>query len=178
MSIDPDPPESDISLYLDEDWTNILVKNLQRETTRTQKCRLISSVERIHFKDDNWANLWQKVIFRGENAELFGKKNVKIGSFEITAFQRMLLDSNPDLYGRSLGRSEIKEELGEWNLCFDIKTRIIAEGGEAIVFSEKFGDLEMAVRVHVFDSFLFTDNANTITWKLHYSKGNIFRFLL
>jgi hypothetical protein len=51
-------------------------------------------------------------------------------------------------------------------------------GGEALVFSEKFGDRELAVRLQIFDSFLFTKkfSANQIKWKTHLISGKNYYF--
>ena len=75
-----------------------------------------------------------------------------------------------------LGRSEIKEETGFWKLNDELKNKIISEGGEAVIFLEKFGNLEAAVRIHLFDAFLFTTNfgANELKWKSNLISGNFF----
>ena len=76
-----------------------------------------------------------------------------------------------------IGRWEIKEESGEWNLPDEIKRTLISEGGEALVFAEKFGSLETAIRVQVFDPFLFTDGfgIDSFSWRIHLSKGKNFK---
>jgi len=72
-----------------------------------------------------------------------------------------------------IGRSEIKEENGKWKLENELKGRIISEGGEAIVFCEKFGKDEMAVRIQIFDPFLFSQKfgADLIKFKTHLISG-------
>ena len=47
---------------------------LKRTSTRTSKCRLISSVERIDFQDDWHAVDWQFVRFEDKEGEIFDKK--------------------------------------------------------------------------------------------------------
>ena len=81
-----------------------------------------------------------------------------------------ILSENPDLLDILIGRSEIKEENGKWQLLDGLEEKIISEGGEAIVFCEKFGEVEFAVRVQLFDPFLFTEKfaANQIKWKRHH----------
>jgi len=75
-----------------------------------------------------------------------------------------------------IGRSEIKEENGNWKLSDELKIKVISEGGEAIVFSEKFGKTEMAVRVQVFDPFLFTRSQCSVKlqWITHLLSGKFF----
>jgi hypothetical protein len=54
-----------------------------------------------------------------------------------------------------------------------LKEKIISEGGEAIVFCEKFRKSEFAIRVQNFDPFLFTEKftANQIKWETHLISG-------
>ena len=85
--------------------------------------------------------------------------------------QKQILLSEPTLMNKKIGRWEIEEELGEWDLPDEIKTKLISEGGEALVFEEQFGSLETAVRVQVFDPFLFTDRAGSFSWRINLSKG-------
>ena len=40
--------------------------------------------------------------------------------------------------------SEIKEENGQWEIKAELKNKILSEGGEALVFSEKFGNFKKA----------------------------------
>ena len=75
-----------------------------------------------------------------------------------------------------INRNEIKEETGFWKLNDELKSKIISEGGEAVIFLEKFGNLEAAVRIHIFDAFLFTTNfgANELKWKTNLISGKFF----
>jgi len=77
------------------------------------------------------------------------------------------------LSGHFIERSEIKEESGNWKLENELKGELISEGGEAVVLSQKFGKDEMAVRIQIFDPFLFTKKfcANLIKWKTHLISG-------
>ena len=77
-----------------------------------------------------------------------------------------------------ISRWEIKEESGKWDLPGEIETKLISEGGEALVISEQFGNLETAVRVQVFDPFLFTDGfgADSFSLSVNLSKGGDFIF--
>ena len=58
----------------------------------------------------------------------------------------------------------------------ELKSKIISEGGEALIFSEKFGNFEAAVRIHLFDSFLFTEKLrfNEIKWKTNLLSGKFY----
>jgi hypothetical protein len=87
----------------------------------------------------------------------------------------MILNSNSNLKNVMISRSEIREENGEWEIEAELKKKLLSKGGEALVFSEKFGNLETAVRLQIFDSSLFTSNfgLDSITWKIHFEKGSI-----
>ena len=83
---------------------------------------------------------------------------------------------NPSLSDVFIERYEIKEESGEWKLDNQLKRKLISEGGEALVFSEKFGGNEMAVRVQIFDPILFTKKlgGDQIKLKTHLISGEHF----
>ena len=89
----------------------------------------------------------------------------------MTEIQKQILLAEPALKNKKISRWEIKEELGEWDLPHEIETKRISGGGEAIVFEEQFGSLETAVRVQVFDPFLFTDRSGSFSWRINLSKG-------
>ena len=57
----------------------------------------------------------------------------------------------------------------------ELKGKMISQGGEAIVLEESFEGLKVAVRVQVFDPFLFTKNLQNedISFEIHLSKGKI-----
>ena len=163
------------------EWVKFFLSKLERETTRTEKCRLIASVERHEFGDDENAIHWRFCKFVGNKGILFdeNKREVTdlrgrhVGEFKATYFQKKILRENPSLKGIFIGRSEIKEEIGEWQLTNELSDKLINSGGEAIVFSETFGDVEMAVRVQVFVPFLFSKKfgADQIKWKTHLISG-------
>jgi hypothetical protein len=163
-----------------ENWlTGFLVK-LKRTSTRTEKCRLISSVERMTFEEDNYAVLWKYVRFGEDEGEIFWPKNFwpkkkSLQKIKLTDFQKIILNSNANLKNEMISRSEIREENGEWDIPAELQSKIISEGGEALVFSEEFGNLETAVRLQIFDPFLFTKNfgLDSISWKIHFEKGLI-----
>ncbi|CBY14413.1 unnamed protein product [Oikopleura dioica] len=154
-----------------EKWLKGFSAKLKRTSTRTQKCRLILAVERMQFKNDHYASLWNHVQFGEENGEIFWKKK-SLQKIKINEFKKQLLKSNAALKNLVIGNSEIKEEKGEWNIPVELKTKIISEGGEALVFSEKFGIFETVVRVQIFDPFLFTDDfgLDLLTWKINFEK--------
>ena len=74
-----------------------------------------------------------------------------------------------------IGRFEIKEESGEWKFGNELKRKLLSEGGEAIVLKWIFGRVEMAVRIHLFDAYLFTDKfaASELKCKTHLISGKI-----
>ncbi|CBY37225.1 unnamed protein product [Oikopleura dioica] len=153
-----------IKLALLDEWMKNFFPKLERESTRTEKCRLIASVERQEFEDDENAVKWRFCKFVGNKGILFDKHQYQLEEFEATSFQKRILRQNPKLKDVLIGRREIRPELGEWKLTNELT--IISEGGEAIVFSEKFEETLMAVRVAVFDPFLFTKQCDTqhIKW--------------
>ena len=159
-----------------DNWVKCFLPKLERESTRTEKCRLIASVERREFGDDWFARNWRFCKFVGKNGIIFNEWKKELEKFKITSFQKKILRRNPTLENVFLGRSEIKEESGFWKLNDELKNKIISEGGEAIIFLEKFGNLKAAVRIHLFDTFLFTTNfgANELKWKTNLISGNFF----
>jgi hypothetical protein len=159
-----------------EVWLTGFLAELKRNSTRTQKCRLISSLERMKFEDDADAVWWKYVRFEEDEAEIFDKDKRSLEKIKITKFQKNLLTSSNMLKHQLIFRSEIKEESGKWKVSDNSKTKIISEGGEALVLSEKFEDLETAVRVQIFDPFLFTKDFgfDSLTWKIHFQKKGKF----
>ncbi|CBY38949.1 unnamed protein product [Oikopleura dioica] len=61
------------------------------------------------------------------------------------------------------------EETGTWNLKNELKEKLLSEGGEAIVLNKNFGENLIALRIAVFDPFLFTKQfgAGQIKWRTH-----------
>ena len=55
----------------------------------------------------------------------------------------------------------------------ELKAKTISQGGEAIVLEENFDGLDVAVRVQVFDPFLFTEELKNedVSFEIHCSKG-------
>ena len=82
----------------------------------------------------------------------------------------MILKSDSSLKNQLLCRSKIKHESGKWEIPVDLQNEKISSGGEALIFSERFGDLETAVRVQIFDPFLFTKDfgLDLLTWTIHF----------
>ena len=159
-----------------EKWLERFLAKLKRTSTRTEKCRLILAVERMQFDDDEYAVLWKHVRFGEENVEIFNKFKHSLQKIKITEFQKQILKSNAALKNQLIGHSEIKEEKGEWQIPAELKTKVISQGGEALLFSEKFGICETAIRVQIFDPFLFTNNfgLDLLTWKINFEKGRIY----
>jgi len=160
------------------EWVKCFLPKLERESTRTDKCRLVASVERHEFGDDvsrHHVTDWRFFKFVGKKSLLFDEKKKMLKEFKATTVQKKILRRNPSLLDVFIGRSEIKEENGEWKLDNQVKGKLISEGGEALVFSEKFGGHEMAVRVQIFDPILFTKKlgADQITLKTHLISGEL-----
>ncbi|CBY15528.1 unnamed protein product [Oikopleura dioica] len=150
-----------------DEWVKYFLPKLERESTRTEKCRLIASVERQEFGYFWNARRWRFCKFVGKNGIIFNEDKEELEKFKITSLQKKILRRNPSLENVFIGRSDIMEENGFWKLNDELKNKIISEGGEAIIFLEKFGNLEGAVRIHIFDAFLLTSNfgANELKWK-------------
>jgi len=159
-----------------DEWVKLFLPKLEKESTRTEKCRLVTSVERHEFEDKWNADKWRFCKFVGKEGIIFNDEKEELEKIKITSFQKKILRRNPSLENVFIGRSEIMEESGEWKLNDELKNKIISEGGEAIIFLEKFGNLEAAVRIHIFDAFLFTSNfgANELKWKTNLISGNFF----
>jgi len=156
-----------------DEWVKLFLPKLERESTRTEKCRLVASVERHEFGRFGSARNWRFCKFDGNKGILFDENEEELEEFKATSFQKKILRQNPTLSNVVLDRSEIMEENGKWNLKNELKNKLLSEGGEAIVFSEKFGENLMAVRIAVFDSFLFTKQfgAGQIKWRTHLISG-------
>ena len=152
------------------------MKICQGYPTREEKCRLIASIERREFRNYYNAVGWRFCKFIGKIGIIFNDEKKELEKFKLTSFQKKILRRNPSLKNVFLGRSEIKEETGFWKLNAELKNNIISEGGEAVILLEKFGNLEAAVRIHVFDAFLFTTNfgANELKWKTNLISGMFF----
>jgi len=156
-----------------EEWLKGFLAKLKRTSTRTEKCRLISSVERMHFKDDGHAIHWQYVQFGEDEVEIFWPYKDSLDKIKLTDLQKNILKTNGALKNEMINRSEIKEENGKWELPAEMIERVISEGGEALVLSRAFGDFETAVRVQIFDPFLFAKNfgLSSLFCKIHFEKG-------
>ena len=144
-----------------ETWLTGFLAKLKRTTTRTQKCRLILSVERMQFEENWYASAWD---------------SNSLQKMKVTEFQKMILKSDNTLENQLFCRSVIKAENGQWNIPTDLKTKMLSEGGEALVFAQNFGNKEIAVRIQIFDAFLFTEDfpSDLLFWKIHFRKGNFF----
>ena len=159
-----------------EKWLTGFLAKLKRNSTRTEKCRLISSVERMNFENDLYAVWWKYVRFGEEEAEIFEKDKRSLEKIKLTEFQKIILKSDSSLKNQLLCRSKIKPETGKWNIPADLQNRKIFSGGEALIFSEIFGDLETAVRLQIFDPFLFTNDfgIDSLTCKIHFHQTGKF----
>jgi len=159
-----------------EEWVKKkFLPKLERETVRTQKCRLVASVERHTFDDDNYAARWKH--FKSEEKseiEIVDGQKKEIGEkMNTTCFQKKILRQNSDLGKIFIGKNEIEDETEGWKLNKNLEN--IHIGGEAAVFNEKFGNLEIVVRVHAFDSYVFTKElvAGELKTKTHLFSGKL-----
>ena len=67
-----------------EIWVKRFLAKLNRTSTRTQKCRLILSVERMQFEVDWYAGSWEYVRFEDEEAEIFRKNKDSLQKIKLT----------------------------------------------------------------------------------------------
>ena len=69
-------------------WVKCFLPKLERELTKTAKCRLIASVERHEF-GDNWNAInWQFFKFVGHKGVLFDEDKIELQKFKATSFQK------------------------------------------------------------------------------------------
>ena len=61
-----------------DEWVKRFLPKLERESTRTEKCRLIASVERHEFGNDSNAKDWRFCKFVGKNGIIFDKEKYKL----------------------------------------------------------------------------------------------------
>ena len=152
-----------------ENWLEEFVQKLKRTSTRSQKCRLILSIERMLLVENDYANRWQRLRISEDYGEIFDEQFSRIQKIKTTEFQRLLLRYDAALKNHLISRSDVSEENGNWHIPAELLPKIISEGGEALVLSEEFGSLKTAVRVQIFDPFLFTKDfgVDSISWKIH-----------
>ncbi|CBY13561.1 unnamed protein product [Oikopleura dioica] len=165
--------------YLRDEINNWAVKiflpKLKRETDKTEKCRLIASVERHTFEDDIYAIQWKNFQFVENHAEsekfiLVDEKRTKIsGKMNASFLQKKILGNDSDLLNTFISKNDVKNEgvTKGWKPNEYLEKIFI--GGEAAIFKEKFENHEMAVRVHAFDPFIFTEKlvAGQLKTKTH-----------
>ena len=81
-------------------WVKSILPKLKRESSRTEKCRLIASVERHEFRYNYNAIKWRFFKFVGNKGILFDEKKRQLedsrtgrpfGEFEATSFQKKIL---------------------------------------------------------------------------------------
>ena len=152
-----------------EKWGENFVKNVKRTTTRTELDRLILAVERRQFKDNRMGE-WTDVVFDAGKGKVTADTMFGILSedWNISTFEKKILDANPGGLLRRIERTELKEENGEWQLG---SMKILSSGGEAVVLEETIGGLEVAVRIQCFDPLLFTKGIAGYDFEWHLSEG-------
>jgi len=159
-------------------WLKNFCPKLKRTTTRTERCRLLLSVERMEFNDDHIASTWKNVVFNNGRVALYDDNEKLLETLDMYCLQKEIIRDNPNLQGTRLSRYDIKEEYGKWRLADELQSKLISAGGEAIILQEKFDVMEMAVRIHVFDPFLFTDQALEPEFKIFHESGIFRKFFL
>jgi hypothetical protein len=150
-----------------EEWRKEFVKKIGRTTTRTDLDRLLLAVERRDF-EDQWMGNWTEIIFENGKGKVTGEYDSE--EFEISEFERRILDRNENLKNTEIIKSALIEENGEWTL--DCLLKEISRGGEAVVLEETISGQKVAVRVACFDSVLFTENMDDLSFEWHLAKGD------
>jgi hypothetical protein len=156
-----------------EEWRKEFVELIRRRTTRKDKDRLILAVERREFESHKKYDDWTEVFF--ENGKVKAKFERCSEEFDISNFERKILERNENLLNTKIERSALNEEGGEWNL--DGSLEEISQGGEAVVFEEIIAGVQVAVRVQCFDSALFTGDMEKYSFNWHLSTGDFFKSL-
>ena len=161
-----------------EKWRESFTKKLKRTTSRNDMDRLLLSVDRTFFDDDKGAG-WTKVKFENGRGRV-KYKNGETG-FKITPFQEKLLSKEnvqKEIEGLKddfwIPKSKLDEETGVWITEDDSKSTVHV-GGEAVVYKEIIGKKEYAVRVHAFDTAIFTLKCsdNDLVYDIHLSTGKM-----
>ena len=67
-----------------EKWMRRFLANLKRTSTRTQKCRIISAIERTDFENYRYAGWWKHVQFGEENVEIIAYTNYSLQKIKIS----------------------------------------------------------------------------------------------
>ena len=97
------------------EWVRGFLPKLKRESSRTEKCRLVASVERHEFRGDLIGTFnWRFCKFVGDKGFIFNAEERELEEFTATLFQEKILGQDPSLSGVLVARSEITEEIGEW----------------------------------------------------------------
>jgi hypothetical protein len=100
-----------------DEWLRVLLLKLERNTSRTEKCRLLASVER-HELIMKWkigapkstTKIWIFCKFIDNHGIIYDANKKELERFESTVFQEYLLSRNPVLKNVVLDRFDIKEE--------------------------------------------------------------------
>ena len=82
------------------EWMKCILPKIEKESTRTAKCRLVASVERQEFGDYWSADEWRFCKFVGNNGILFDKEKRKLEEFKTTLFQKKILQRKSELVRR------------------------------------------------------------------------------
>ena len=106
------------------DWTTNFLPKLKRESTRTEKCRLIASVERHDFGDMWNARGWKFCRFVGNEGIIYDSEKKERERSAQTFFQKKILLRDPSLNDVMISRWDILAEEGEWILDTWIRKNI------------------------------------------------------
>jgi hypothetical protein len=137
-----------------EQWLESFTEKLERETSRNHMDRLLLSVDRAYFKNDEGAG-WTRVKFEKETGHV--EFNTGQTEFGITPFQKKLLSEMKGFKDNDwIQKSKLKEETGTWKHTDVNSKSTIHIGGEAIITRETIGNVDYAVRVQAFDTAIFT----------------------
>ena len=111
-------PEEVLSFEIVEKWLVNFTQRLNRTTSRGDLDRLILSVERTDFQSD-FNGTWKSFICQnGEGKVASVHKLVDGNKWNLTNFQKIILEKNPEFEGMNISRSQLREETGE-GILFD-----------------------------------------------------------
>ena len=156
-----------------EQWLESFTKKLERQTSRNDKDRLLLSVDRAYFKNDEGAG-WTRVKFEKETGHV--EFNTGQTEFGITPFQKKLISEIKGFKDNEwIQKSELKEETGTWKHTDDKSKSTIHIGGEAILTRETIGNGDFAVRVQAFDTAIFTSQCGNddLVYEIRFPTGKM-----
>ena len=162
------------------------MKLIERTPERTEKCRLILSVERMSFNNKANAAIWDSFTFENGHCNIY-IENTKIEKLLISDYQSSILEENAQLLNLRIKRKDLQRENSKWSPeSQDFLDRHAAShgfstktyyGGEAMVFYSKIEERKLAIRVQCFDPWLFTSKMRNYRYCINSAKCKQYFFV-